>query len=62
PAIIPRNHQVQAVISAAEEGDYAPFDALLGALKSPYEQHAEYVAYEAPPLPAEQVFRTFCGT
>jgi uncharacterized protein YdiU (UPF0061 family) len=62
PAIIPRNHQVQAAISAAEEGDYAPFEALLAALKSPYEQHAEYAAYEAPPLPAEQVFRTFCGT
>jgi uncharacterized protein YdiU (UPF0061 family) len=62
PAFIPRNHRVEAVIAAAVDGDYKPFDELLTVLSKPYEDQPEYAAYTEPPLPDQRVFRTFCGT
>lgn len=59
PAVIPRNHQVEAALAAATDGDMAPFHALLGALQQPF------VAQEAYMLPAPTGFGpyvTFCGT
>ena len=38
PALIPRNHRVEAVIQAAQNDDYAPFEELLGALEKPFEE------------------------
>lgn len=62
PAYIPRNHAVEAMIDAAEQGDMAPFQRLQRALASPF--------YEQPgmddlarPAPADaDPYRTFCGT
>jgi len=62
PAIIPRNHNVQAAISAAEEGDFSVFEQLLQALQQPYEDIAEFASFRTPPPPQQQVLRTFCGT
>jgi uncharacterized protein YdiU (UPF0061 family) len=63
PAIIPRNHRVEAMIgSAIEQGDFAPFEELLEALSRPYEPQPRYEAYERPPRPEERVLQTFCGT
>jgi uncharacterized protein YdiU (UPF0061 family) len=62
PAFIPRNHRVEAVIAAAVNDDYAPFEELLTVLSKPYEDQPAYVAYADPPLPDERVLRTFCGT
>ena len=62
PAIIPRNHQVQRAITAAESGDYEVFEKLLSAVTQPYEDNPEHQEFEQPPVPAEQVLRTFCGT
>ncbi|WP_369984183.1 YdiU family protein [Thalassolituus sp.] len=62
PAIIPRNHQVQRAISAAESGDYEVFEKLLSAVTRPYEDNPEHQEFKQPPEPAEQVLRTFCGT
>ena len=36
PAFIPRNHRVEAVIAAAVNNDYAPFEELLTVLSKPY--------------------------
>jgi uncharacterized protein YdiU (UPF0061 family) len=61
-AFIPRNHRVEAALSAAESGDYAPFRKLLGILQRPYEDQAEVAEYSQPPQPSERVLQTFCGT
>ena len=62
PAFIPRNHRVEAVIAAAVNNDYVPFEELLTVLSKPYEDQPAYAAYAEPPLPEQRVLQTFCGT
>ncbi|MBC7153799.1 MAG: YdiU family protein [Rhodobacteraceae bacterium] len=62
PAIIPRNHQVQAAIVAALGNDFAPFERLHAALAQPFDPAPGTDAYRAAPAPAEVVRMTFCGT
>ena len=62
PAIIPRNHRVEAVIQAAVQNDYAPFEELLAALSKPFEDVSAYAAYAEPPQESQRVTQTFCGT
>jgi uncharacterized protein YdiU (UPF0061 family) len=62
PAFIPRNHRIEAVIRAAVNDDYAPFEELLTVLSKPFEDQPEYAAYAEPPLPEQRVTQTFCGT
>ncbi len=64
PWLIPRNHQVEAALSAAsEEGDLGPFERLLNALQRPFEEDPAKAMY-AEPASGEFMseFRTFCGT
>lgn len=63
PAVIPRNHLVEEALDAATEGDLAPFDALLAALRSPWDEAALATRYAVPaPTEVTAQFRTFCGT
>ena len=63
PIYIPRNHQVEAALSAAiEEGDLGPFKTLHGVLAHPFEEIAGFEAYTQPAAPSERVYQTFCGT
>ena len=63
PAYIPRNHQIEAMITAAvERDDFTRMDELLAVLSRPYEDQPEFVRYAQPPQPHEQVTATFCGT
>lgn len=63
PTFIPRNHRVQAVITAAQEAsDFGPLNELLTVLARPYEDQREFAHYADPPRPEEVVQRTFCGT
>ncbi len=63
PAFIPRNHRIEALITAAvERGDFAPFEELARVLSRPYEDQPAAAAYASPPLPQERVTQTFCGT
>jgi len=62
PAVIPRNHRVEAVLEAAVEGDLDPFEDLLQVLALPWEDHSEGSPYRQPPEPHEVVHQTFCGT
>ena len=63
PAYIPRNHRVEAALSAAiERDDFGPFEELLMVLARPYEDRPEFAAYAEPPPPDQRVCRTFCGT
>ena len=63
PAFIPRNHQLERVIAAAQtQGDFAPFEELLGVLAAPFDDQPGFSRYSQPPLPGEEVRATFCGT
>nr|WP_093192356.1 YdiU family protein [Thiocapsa sp. KS1] len=63
PAVIPRNHRVeQALKSAVDEGNLAPFEEILRVLERPYEDRPELAGYTEPPQENERVSRTFCGT
>lgn len=62
PWIIARNHQLEAVISAAESGDFQPFERLHAATRSPFEQRPEWADLAAAPTPDQRVRATFCGT
>jgi uncharacterized protein YdiU (UPF0061 family) len=62
PVFIPRNHRIEAAVSAAEQGDLAPFETLRRLLAKPYETQPALASYEAPPSKEERVLATFCGT
>lgn len=62
PRIIPRNHMVEAALTAATDGDLQPFEALLAAIRQPF---SDDPALERFSLPAPQGFGryvTYCGT
>ena len=62
PLYIPRNHRVEAALTAATAGDYAPFESLLDALSDPFTERPGLDDYALPPRPDERVLATFCGT
>jgi uncharacterized protein YdiU (UPF0061 family) len=63
PVYIPRNHQIEAAIRAAEDrGDFSVFHALHEVLQSPYVFQEGKETYMLPPEPHEVVQQTFCGT
>ncbi len=63
PNFIPRLHMIEAVIQSGVQGDFAPFHELLEVVTAPFAELDETRrAYSKPPLPAEKVTRTFCGT
>ncbi len=63
PVFIPRNHQIEAVIRAAEDhNDFEPFHQLHDVLERPYELQPGKESYMLPPQPDEVVSQTFCGT
>ena len=63
PAFIPRNHLVQAVITAAiEQQEFRPFEDLLAVVTRPYEDQPGRERYLSPAAPEECVTQTFCGT
>jgi len=62
PAYIPRNHQVEAMISAAVAGDLAPFHRLNAVLSRPYDTQQGAEDLTLPPRPDQVVHATFCGT
>ncbi|MFE0748061.1 YdiU family protein [Gordonia sp. NPDC058843] len=63
PVYIPRNHQVDAALRAATDGDLEPFRRLLAAVTHPYERRTDWAHYAAPaPQAFSESFQTFCGT
>ncbi|NSX56381.1 protein adenylyltransferase SelO [Parasulfitobacter algicola] len=60
PAIIPRNHRTEDMIQAAIQGDKAPFDRLMNALATPFDDTDHNLT--KPPKPDQVVTQTFCGT
>ena len=63
PAFIPRNHRVEAALTAAvERADFQPFEDLLGVLSQPYRDDPALERFATPPGDGERVLQTFCGT
>ena len=62
PVLIPRNHRIEEMISAALKEDYVPFERLQTALSSPFAQNAAFSDLRRPPLETEEIKATFCGT
>ncbi len=63
PAFIPRNHRIEAALSAASErDDLQPFQELRAILQRPYDEQPEAVSYAQPPESPDESYRTFCGT
>ena len=64
PRIIARNHLVEEALAAASnDGDLAPFEQLLAALRRPFDDTEAWARY-AVPAPADVTagYQTFCGT
>ena len=59
PAIIPRNHRIEAAIAAGLEGDFAPFHRLVDALGTPFDEPVRHPELTRPPDPGEAVRQTF---
>lgn len=63
PAVIPRNHEVEAALNEATvENDLKRFEDLLAALARPYDDTDRSDALSKPPPPGTAPYRTFCGT
>jgi uncharacterized protein YdiU (UPF0061 family) len=62
PAVIPRNHRVEAALEAAEQGDLCVMNSLLEALSNPYAYSEEQAEYTLLPDESTRPYRTFCGT
>ena len=62
PAVIPRNHLVEAALDAATADDMGPFEALLAALRDPFGPEQGREAFVLPPPEGLAPHVTYCGT
>lgn len=63
PWILPRNHQVEAVLNAAvAEGDFEPFERFHTSLADPFSERADAESYAQAPPTGMPRYQTFCGT
>jgi len=63
PALIPRNHRVEAALEAVvKQGDYSVMERLLKALSNPYAHSLEQADYFTLPALSTRPYQTFCGT
>jgi uncharacterized protein YdiU (UPF0061 family) len=62
PVYIPRNHLVEAALTAATDDDLAPFEELLDVVTHPFDERPGLDAYARPAPPDHRRHVTFCGT
>ena len=63
PYVIPRNHKVEEVLTAASEsGDLKPMKKLLNELNKPYDYREDINEYRIVPKTSNIQYQTFCGT
>jgi len=63
PKFIVRNHLVEAALSAAsDDGDLAPFNALLDVVTSPFDEQSGHERYGLPAPDDAPRHVTYCGT
>ena len=61
PAVIPRNHNVEAALAAAIDGDFSVMMRLIEVLAAPYDHDRDLPMFSTPGA-AGRAYRTFCGT
>ncbi len=59
PVYVPRNHLVDAALTAAEQGDLAPFREMVDVVSRPFEERPGLEAWTEP---GTGPFVTYCGT
>ena len=62
PVIVPYNHFVEEVLSAAEKEDMEPFRTFLSALKNPFSFSSSNKNYLKSSVKSNPNYQTFCGT
>jgi len=63
PALIPRNHRVEAALEAAvQQEDYSVMEQLLDVLAKPYAHAPEQIECSTLPASPTRPYQTFCGT
>ncbi len=62
PAVIPRNHRVEAALAAAEQDDLGALNTLLDVVSVPYSHARGRPEYQSPAPASDPEYRTFCGT
>ena len=62
PAIIPRNHRVEAALAAAQVDDLVPLNRLLADIETPYDERPRDAVGLQPAPESAAHYRTFCGT
>lgn len=63
PAIIPRNHLVEAALEAIRTNkDFRVMNHLLEALANPFDYTRDLTGFIEPPLPSAKPYQTYCGT
>ncbi len=62
PAVIPRNHQIEAVIAESVAGHKDRFHRMIRVLATPFSFPEDDADLTLPPTATEIVHRTFCGT
>jgi uncharacterized protein YdiU (UPF0061 family) len=62
PLIIPRNHKVEEVLEAANNGDLSPLKKLIKVLETPYQKLQDNIDYQYPAPIGNKKYQTFCGT
>ena len=62
PLIIPRNHNVEEALLAANNNDLSLFNKLIKILEKPYENQKNISDYQLPAPLSDSKYQTFCGT
>ncbi|MBK9071816.1 MAG: YdiU family protein [Myxococcales bacterium] len=62
PALIARNHVVEAALAAAHDGDLSVTHRLLAALARPFDEAPEFADLRVPAPATFAGYQTFCGT
>ena len=62
PVYVPRNHVVEAALTAATDGDLAPVGSLLEAISAPFDERPGLERYAERAPDDFGTYTTFCGT
>ncbi len=63
PIVIPRNHLVEQVLTAAAfENNMLPFNELMDTLSRPYQDNQDIKRFQEPPPGNDAHYKTYCGT
>jgi uncharacterized protein YdiU (UPF0061 family) len=62
PIYIPRNHRVEEALTAATDGDIAPFRRLIEVVTRPFIQRPGLERYAEPAPASCGSYVTYCGT